>query len=71
MFEQKMQQQQKGLFSGPPSAPTPPPVVAPPVMPVQNSAMTQAAKNQQLAAMYQTSGRQSTMLTDQTDKLGG
>ena len=57
-----------GIFGG---APSPPPVVAPPVMPVQNSAAIAAAKQKQLSAMYAQSGRQSTILTDDNDKLGG
>lgn len=67
MREQKMQQQLQGIFSKPAA---PPPVVAPAVMPVQNDAAVQAAKQKQVAEMTARSGRQSTILTDSTDKLG-
>lgn len=59
-----------GIFGG--SAPAaPPPIAAPAVMPVQNAQAIQAAKQKQLQTMYAQSGRQSTILTDNSDKFGG
>lgn len=60
-----------GLFGG--SAPKPPPIQPPAVMPTPDDAAIKAAKQRQLASIMARSGRQSTVLTDnsgQNDKLG-
>lgn len=56
-----------GLFGGA-EAPT---VAEPVVMPTEDTAAVAAAKKKKAAEVQSRSGRQSTILTEQTDKLGG
>ena len=61
-----------GLFS---SKPTPaPPIPAPTVMPLADSATMRKVKKKSVAEQQRRGGRQATILTaqnEQTDKLGG
>lgn len=52
------------------SAPKPPPIIQPKAMPVPDDKALQQAKMQEIAAASARSGRSSTILTDQSDKLG-
>lgn len=57
------------IFSKP-KAPPPPPAIQPPAL-MPDPANATAAKTAQIAALEQRSGRASTVLTDNSNKLGG